>query len=357
MDMKASRLIQDLESQVTGLDPAIARQVQAQLDDKTKPRGSLGQLEELAVQYALVGGSANPERPNPAIVVMAGDHGVTAEGVSAYPSEVTGQMVANFASGGAAINVLTRRNNTRLVVVDIGVQSPIPDLPGVRVERVRNGTRNFLDEPAMTETDMIRAIGIGSDLASELCADGINAIGLGEMGIGNTTAASAITAALLDQPAEAVCGRGTGIDDASLQRKIDVVNRARAIHELDGANGLRVLQCVGGFELAGLVGVILGAARSRCVVVVDGFITAAAALVAVNVAPAVRPYLVAAHQSVEIGHTAILDNLGLRPLLDLELRLGEGSGAALALDLLDAAWCILIEMASFSDAGVTDTGR
>jgi nicotinate-nucleotide--dimethylbenzimidazole phosphoribosyltransferase len=320
-------------------------------DGKTKPRGSLGRLEELGVRLAEIRGFV-PHSLDAAVVVAAGDHGVAAEGVSAYPSEVTAQMVLNFASGGAAINVLARQAGARLVLVDAGVAAPV-DVPGVRPLRLGQGTASFTSGPAMTEDQARRGLEAGAELVDELA--GVDVVGLGEMGIGNTTSASAITAALLDLPPESVCGRGTGVDDAGLARKVDAVRRGLAANP--ARDPLAVLAGLGGFELAVLTGVVLGCARNRVVALLDGFITTAAALVAVRLEPAAGEVLVASHRSPEPGHALLLEALGLRPLLDLELRLGEGSGAALALPLLRSAVAILAEMATFEDAGVTDAGR
>lgn len=320
-------------------------------DAKTKPRGSLGRLEELGVRLAGIRGFV-PRSLEAAIVVAAGDHGVAAEGVSAYPSEVTAQMVANFAAGGAAINVLARQAGTRLVVVDAGVAEPV-EAEGVRPLRLGAGTASLARGPAMSEEQARRGLDAGAELVAELGA--VDVVGLGEMGIGNTTSASAITAALLGVEPEAVVGRGTGVDDDGLARKVDAVRRGLAANP--SREPLDVLAGLGGFELAVLAGVVLGAARARVAVLLDGFITTAAALVAVRLDPAAGDVLIASHRSPEPGHGLLLDALGLDPLLDLGLRLGEGSGAALALPLLRSAVAILAEMATFEGAGVTDAGR
>jgi nicotinate-nucleotide--dimethylbenzimidazole phosphoribosyltransferase len=316
-------------------------------DTKTKPRGSLGRLEELGCTIARIRGFI-PERLESVIVVAAGDHGVTAEGVSAYPSEVTAQMVANFAAGGAAINVLAKQAGARLVLVDAGIVVPF-EHELVRSVRIGAGTANMTLGPALSAAELERSLAAGAELAAELDAD---VVALGEMGIGNTTAASALTAALLGVSPEIVCGPGTGLDEAGVAHKVDVVTRALAAN--DGADPLAA---VGGFEIAFLAGLIIGCAARNVVVLVDGFITAAAALAAVQRAPAVAAFLIASHRSPEPGHALVLDALGLEPLLDLGLRLGEGSGAALALPLLDASIAILRDMATFGDAGVTDAGR
>jgi len=316
-------------------------------DAKTKPRGSLGRLEDLGSTIARIRGFI-PDRLESVIVVAAGDHGVTAEGVSAYPSEVTAQMVANFAAGGAAINVLAEQAGARLVLVDAGTLVPF-EHELVRSVRIGAGTANMAQGPAMTGDELERALAAGQELAAELEAD---VVALGEMGIGNTTAASALTAALLGVPPERVCGPGTGLDAAGVARKVDVVTRALAANE-----GVDPLAAFGGFEIAFLAGLTIGCAERNVVVLVDGFITAAAALAATQRAPSVAAFLIASHRSPEPGHGLVLDALGLEPLLDLGLRLGEGSGAALALPLLDASIAILRDMATFDDAGVTDAGR
>jgi nicotinate-nucleotide--dimethylbenzimidazole phosphoribosyltransferase len=311
---------------------------QARLDAKTKPRGSLGRLEELAVRIASITGDASGAPLAAAIVVAAGDHGVTVEGVSAYPSEVTRQMVANFEGGGAAVSVLARQAGATVHVVDAGVGNP---------------TGNIATGPALERAEAERLVERGRSFAHGLDA-GI--VVPGEMGIGNTTIASALAAALLPRDPEDVCGRGTGLDAAGVAHKVDVVRRALdANPERDDPVG--VLAALGGRELAFLVGLVLGAAEARKVVLLDGFISSTAALVAARIEPAAVGSMVAAHRSPEPGHSLVLAELGLVPLLDLGLRLGEGSGAALALPLLASSLAILREMATFESAGVTDAGR
>jgi len=338
-------------------DDAAAEAVQRLLDVKTKPRGSLGRLEEVACALGRVQGTAAPRAASKAVVVMAGDHGVAEEGVSAFPQEVTAQMVANFAGGGAAINVLARHVGARVVVVDMGVKAPIPGLPGVRDLRVGPGTRNFVRGPAMTREEAVRALEAGIGVASGLADEGVNVLAIGEMGIANTTAASALTAAFTGNSPEEVTGRGTGIDEAAHRRKVEVVRRALAVNPTDPADPLATLAALGGFEIAGLAGVVLGAAARRIPVLMDGFIASAAALAAARLAPRAGNVLLASHRSVEAGHRAILQALGKKPLLDLDLRLGEGTGAVLALHVVEAAVRILAEMATFEGAGVTDSGR
>lgn len=333
------------------LDGAALVGARARQDTLTKPPGSLGRLEEVAIRLAGITGRARPILNRKAIVVMAGDHGVVAEGVSAYPAAVTPQMVANFLHGGAAINVLARATNARVVVVDVGVATPVEGA-GLVARKVVPGTRNMAAGPALTRAETLQAIEVGFDVLDEQFTVGLDVVALGEMGIGNTTAASAITAALTGLPPAAVTGRGTGVDDAVLARKVGVVERALVVNRPDPSDPLDVLAKVGGLEIAGLVGVTLGAAARRIPVVVDGFIAGAAALVAAELCPQVRDYLIAAHASAEVGHRAILGHLGLRPLLVLDLRLGEGSGAALALPLVEAAARLLDEMATFTEAGV-----
>jgi len=328
-----------------------ADDARAAYDAKTKPRGSLGRLEELGVRLAGIRGSV-PSSLEAAIVVAAADHGVASEGVSAYPPEVTAQMVLNFVAGGAAINVLAKQAGARLVVVDAGVLTPV-EAEGVRSLRIGAGTRSFTSGPAMSEEQARGGLEAGAALVASLAP--VDVVGLGEMGIGNTTSASAVTAALLGVAPEKVCGRGTGVDDAGLARKVEAVRRGLAANP--SREPLAVLAGVGGFELAVLAGVVLGCARQRIAVLLDGFITTAAALVAARLEPTAADVLIASHRSPEPGHALLLAELGQEPLLDLSLRLGEGTGAALALPLLRSSVAILAEMATFADAGVTDAGR
>jgi nicotinate-nucleotide--dimethylbenzimidazole phosphoribosyltransferase len=285
---------------------------------------------------------------------MAGDHGVTAEGVSAYPAEVTGQMVLNFLHGGAAINALARQLDAQVVVVDMGVGVELEPHPDLLDRKVAFGTANLAGGPAMTASQAEVAVQAGIEIAEKLVADGIRMLGTGEMGIGNTTAASAITAALTGAHPAQVVGRGTGIDDAGLARKVTIVERALAVNSPDADDPMDVLAKLGGFEIAGLTGLILGGAAAGVPVVIDGFITGAAALLAGRLAPEAVGRMIASHQSVEIGHKVILETLGLVPLLELELRLGEGTGAALGMHVIEAACRTLSEMATFGDAGVAD---
>jgi nicotinate-nucleotide--dimethylbenzimidazole phosphoribosyltransferase len=325
-------------------------------DAKTKPRGSLGRLEDVAAQIAAVSGTASPRSPEPVIVVVAADHGVATHGVSAYPQEVTAQMVANFVAGGAAVSVLARDQRTPLVVVDAGIVAPCRT-PGVRSLRFGAGTRDITLGPAMLPRVAAAAVDAGAQLAAELVQAGAGLVAVGEMGIGNSTAASAVCARLLPASPADVCGRGTGLDDAGLERKVAIVERALAANAVDAADPLGVLAALGGFELAVLTGVMLGCAAERVPVVLDGFITGAAALVAARLAPPAAAAMIAAHLSPEPGHRLTLAALGLEPLVDLSLRLGEGSGAALVLPLVRSAVSLLAEMATYTTAGVTDTRR
>ncbi len=343
---EAVRLIQPIDRQV-------AAKAQARLDGLTKPLGSLGRLEETAVQYAAITGEVKPNVPRGAVFTFAADHGVAREGVSAYPSEVTPQMVLNFLRGGAGVNVLARHTGVEVRVVDIGVAYDFGAVPGLIQKKVMQGTRNLRREPAMSRTEATQAVQVGIDLATEAAREGIGMIGTGEMGIGNTTPSAAIAAVMTGRPVADVTGRGTGIDEAGRVRKIQVIQEALDRHRPDRADALDVLAKVGGLEIAGLAGLILGAAVARVPVVLDGFIAGAAAVIAVGIQPLCRDYLIASHRSVERGHQVILDHLGLTALLDLDLRLGEGTGSCLGMGLVQASIKILTEMATFGEAGVS----
>ena len=341
-----------------GSDDA-ARETARLLDAKTKPPGSLGRLEALACRLAAIRGEVPAAPLRPAIVVAAGDHGVWEEGVSPYPQEVTAQMLANFAGGGAAVAVLARHVGARLVVVDAGVATTSLPSAGIRtavVDGVR-GTANIARGPAMSRAVAVATVERGVDLGDELVDEGVGLIAVGDMGIANTTSASAVCAALLPASPASVCGPGTGLDQAGVERKVDVVRRALEANDLAPPEGnvdpIEVLARVGGLEIAFLTGLVLGAAARRTPVLLDGFVTGAAALLATSLAPAAGDALIAATRSPEPGHPLVLDRLGLEPLLDLGLRLGEGSGAALAIPLVRAAVAILIEMATFEGAGVS----
>jgi nicotinate-nucleotide--dimethylbenzimidazole phosphoribosyltransferase len=344
-----------LVARIGPVDAAAGRAAQDALDRKTKPRGSLGELERLACRVAAIRGTASPGRPRTAVVLAAGDHGYAARGVSAYPQEVTGQMLATFAAGRAAVNVLAREVGARLVVVDAGVVTPV-EHPDIRSLRLGPGTANGAEGPAMSPEQALAGLASGAALAAEVAGEGFGIVATGDMGIGNTTAAAALCAALLPAEPEAVSGRGTGLDDEGVARKAETVRRALDVNAVDRHDPAGVLAAVGGFELAVLAGVCLGAAAEGCVVLLDGFVTGAAALVAARLAPGAADRMVASHLSPEPGHALVLAELGLRPLLDLGLRLGEGSGALLALPLVDASLALLADMATFGAAGVTDAG-
>lgn len=349
-------LLEDTLDRIPLPDLAAAAEAQRRLDGKTKPPGSLGRLEELARTLAAIRGTPDLGLERKVLVIMAGDHGVAAEGVSAFPQEVTAQMVLNFARGGAAINVLARQVGAQVLVVDMGVKGALPALPEIRSIRIGPGTRNATAGPAMSLAEAERALEAGIALAGEQADAGVALLGIGEMGIGNTTSASALAAAYTGaRPAE-VTGRGTGIDDARHAHKVAVVERMLRANPVDSWDHVGTLANLGGFEIAGMAGVVIGAAARRVPVLVDGFIATAAALAAVRIAPRARYALVAAHRSVEAGHAHLLRALDARPLLDLGLRLGEGTGAALAMGLAEASAAILREMATFASAGVSGAG-
>jgi nicotinate-nucleotide--dimethylbenzimidazole phosphoribosyltransferase len=346
--------ILDTLQRVQPLNPDWLAKAQKHLDQLTKPRGSLGRLEELAAWYVTVREEILPTISKKMVVIFAGDHGVVAEGVSAYPQEVTFQMVANFVQGGAGINVLARHVGAEVQVVDIGVNHDFSGMSGLIARKVAPGTHNLAREAAMSREEAVAAIVCGIELAQENIAAGVDVLATGEMGIGNTTPAAAIAAAFTGKSAAEVTGRGTGVDDAGYRSKVEVIDRALALHQPDPKDPLGVLAKLGGLEIAGLAGLILGAAAARRPVMVDGFIATAGALVAARLCPAVRDYLKAAHQSAEYGHQVMLADLGLKPLLSLEMRLGEGTGAALGMSLLEAGLKIYREMATFAEAGVSD---
>ncbi|WP_309121125.1 nicotinate-nucleotide--dimethylbenzimidazole phosphoribosyltransferase [Paenibacillus sp.] len=329
------------------------------LDSLTKPPGSLGALERLAERLSGIAGTMPPPLGKKVVVVMAGDHGVCEEGVSAFPQAVTEQMVLNFLRGGAAVNVFAKHAGADVVCVDMGVAATI-DHPDLIASKIAPGTANMTKGPAMTREQALRALTAGVELVGRLAGDGVRLIAVGEMGIGNSTAAAAVTSALLGAAPEASVGRGTGVDDAGLARKRDAVARALTANGLaagagaSGAEGaLETLAKVGGFELAGIAGVCLGAGVYRVPVVVDGYISTAAALVASRLSPHVASYLIASHRSEEPGHAIVLDALGLEPMLELGMRLGEGTGAALSLRIVEAAVDVLGRMATFASAGVS----
>lgn len=342
-----------LLGQIQDTNAVVAAETQQRLDRLTKPQGSLGRLEELAVQYCAITGDRKPAVPRAMVVTFAADHGVVEEGVSAYPQDVTAQMVLNFLRGGAGVNVLARHTDVEVRVVDIGVAHDFGPIPGLLHRKLMSGTRNMLQAPAMDRTTAEEAIRTGMELAADAVHQGIGLIGTGEMGIGNTTASAAIVSVLTGTTVEEVTGLGTGIDEHGLARKISVIERSLAARHPDPSDALDVLSKVGGLEIAGMAGVMLGSAAARVPVVLDGFIAGAAALIAVGLQPRCRQYMIASHRSVERGHRVLLDRLQLKPLFDLDLRLGEGTGACLGIGLVRAAVKILMEMATFDEAGVS----
>ncbi len=345
----------ELAKSVTPTDASAAHAARALQDRLTKPQGSLGLLETIGVQLAAIAGACPPPVPEPVtIAVFAGDHGVVNAGVTPWPSEVTAQMVANFCAGGAAINVLARHVGASVVVVDVGVATPIPgDATGLIQRNVRHGTSNLAEGPAMSADEALTALDIGADVARDALERGARLLVTGDMGIGNTTPSAALIAAFTSSRPREVTGRGTGIDDEMLNVKTHVIETALARLSAE-ASTLEVLAEVGGFEIAALAGFIVAGAAAKVPVVIDGVIAVAAAVVARAFAPNVTGYLIAGHRSSEPGASAGLVHLGLTPVLDLGLRLGEGSGAALAVPLVQAAAKILREMATFDSAGVTE---
>jgi nicotinate-nucleotide--dimethylbenzimidazole phosphoribosyltransferase len=333
------------------IDVASAEAASARQAELTKPPGSLGMLEELSIRLAGITGRLDPPLDDAVVFTLAGDHGVAVEGVSAYPQEVTGQMVVNFLRGGAAVNVLARELGARVVVADLGVAA---DLPANPVLRIRRGTQNIVHGPAMTLDEAVAALKAGRVLVRSQVETGLDVALTGDMGIANTTPSACLICHFTGLDPVNVVGRGTGIDDAGLARKLAAVRQALEVNQARCAEPLGALAALGGFEIAGLVGVILESAARRRPVVIDGFIATAAALTAAALTPACVAYMIAAHRSQELGHAAALASLGLRPLLDLDLRLGEGTGALLALPILRAAVRVLNDMATFEEAGVSN---
>lgn len=338
---------------IPSLDHSAMESAARRWDTLTKPQGSLGRLEALAVRVAGMAAQPLPGTGRKLIFTVAADHGVAAEGISAYPQSVTAQMVLNFLKGGAGINVLARHAGAEVIVVDAGVAGDPISAPGLLSRRVRSGTANLVREPAMSREEAEQSVKNGMQIFREAHGrNRIGMVGLGDMGIGNTTASSAITALLTGKPVEAVTGRGTGLDDGHLSRKTALIEQAIRLHHPDPEDGMDVLSKVGGLEIGCLAGIALAAAERRVPVVLDGFITTAAALIAWKLQPAVKEYFIASHRSVEPGHRAALQALELEPLLDLSLRLGEGTGAALAFGIIEASLKLLSEMATFGEAGV-----
>lgn len=346
--------IQQVIANIQPLDERAMAEARRRQDNLTKPQGSLGQLESLSVQAAGIKGDPSPRIVHKVIFTLAGDHGVTQEGVSAYPSEVTPQMVYNFLRGGAGINVLARHVGARVVVADLGVASFLKPHPDLKDKKVAMGTQNMAKGTAMGREEAIFSIEAGIELVEDELSKGIDILGTGDMGIGNTTPSSAITAVLTGADVTTVTGRGTGLDVEGWRRKVKIIQKALEINQPNPKDPIDVLSKVGGFEIGGIAGVILAGAKYRIPVVIDGFISSAAALIATSLSPQVKPYLIASHQSTEQGHRIILEHLGLKPLLNLDLRLGEGTGAALGIFLVEASLKILDEMATFAEAGISD---
>ena len=345
--------IQDMVDQINGINKYLERDVQSMLNNLAKPLGSLGKLEDTAKKIACAINDPQAEIKKKGVIVFASDHGITAEGVSLYPKEVTAQMVYNFLSGGAGINVLARHEGADVIVVDIGVDADFDDNPALVDKKIGRGTKNMFLEPAMSEQEAIASIKAGYDVARDLIDKGYNVIGLGEMGIGNTTAASAVTSVITGLPAADVTGRGTGIDDSALSDKVEIIEKVIHLNGPKKGNGLDILSKVGGFELGGIAGASLACAGNNAVAVIDGFISAAGAVIAYLISPKVKDYMIASHNSVEIGHNKLLEFMGLVPIFDLDLRLGEGTGAALCMNVIEASSKILNEMATFDGANVS----
>jgi nicotinate-nucleotide--dimethylbenzimidazole phosphoribosyltransferase len=352
---EAVSLLDEVKAAILPLDAdavAAARQRQSQM---TKPAGSLGMLEDISVQLAGVAGGCPPPLPEPAAVaIFAGDHGVHAQGVTPWPQEVTGQMVANFLAGGAVVNAFAAQAGAEVVVVDVGVATDLGQVPGLLPRKVARGTRDFTVGTAMSREQAVTAIGVGIEVARDLVAAGNRCLLTGDMGIANTTASAALICAFTGRDAAEVTGRGTGVDNETLARKVEVVRRGLALHQPDAADPIRMLAAFGGFEHAALAGFIIGAAALRVPVILDGVIAGSAALAACAIAPGAACCLIAGHRSAEPGHTVALDHLGLRPLIDLDLRLGEGTGALLALPIVQSAVRALRDVATFDAAGVTE---
>lgn len=341
---------------VSSPDPAAEERAWARLDSLTKPPRSLGRLETIAAQVARVQGTDHPTVTGKTVLLMAGDHGVVAEGVSAYPQDVTWQMVANFAAGGAAINQICASVGADVSVHDVGVAKDLGDFAGIVHANVAHGTANMAVGPAMTREQTAQAVLVGVEAVRAVAAAGTTLVGTGEMGIGNTSAASAIASAFTGVPPSQLVGRGTGLDDAGVVHKTGVVARALVVNAVESLDGLGKLAAVGGLEIAALVGVVIGAAEQRVVVISDGFISAAATLAALALCPAARDYVMPSHLSTEPGHAVVLEYLGLKPILELDMRLGEGTGAALAMGIVDSACRVISGMATFAEAGVAEAG-
>jgi len=352
-------LLESTIRKITGQDDAARKRARARLEQLIMPHWALGRLMDLAEDLAGITGSLNPPVKRKTIVTMAGDHGVVAEGVSAYPQEVTPQMVHGIVAGGAGVNALSRQAGASVVVVDMGVAGDLSELAAagkIISRRIAAGTGNMARGAAMSREEAIRALEAGIDIACELGSN-VDVFGTGDMGIGNTTPSSAIVSVLSGSPVADVTGRGTGVNDDQLEQKIRIIEKCIAVNQPDKNDGLDVLAKVGGFEIGGIAGLILGAASLKKPVVVDGFISTAGALIAHSIAPASADYMIAAHRSVEKGHRIALELLGKKPMIDLDLRLGEGTGAALVMNFVEAAVRILTEVATFEEASVSQADK
>ena len=346
--------LQDALHTIEPINEEYYKKAQQRLDYLTKPKGSLGRLEEFARRYVAITRNLNPRIDKKAIFTFAGDHGVAEEGVSAFPKEVTPQMVLNFLRGGAGINVIAGYVKADVVVIDIGVDYDFDDAPGLVKRKVGRGTKNITKGPAMTKEDAVFALEIGAELAEEYALKGYSIFGTGDMGIANTTPSSAIVAAITGRPIEKVTGRGTGIDDKTFKKKVEVIKKALEVNRPDPKDPIDVLSKVGGYEIAGITGLIIGGASKRIPVVVDGFISTAGALIATELEPKTKDYIFMAHRSVEVGHQVALERIGQRPFVDLDMRLGEGTGSAIGISLIEIGIKVLTEMATFGEAGVAE---
>ncbi len=346
-------LLQETLEKIEKPERTLEKEVQNHLDNLTKPPGSLGMLEDIAKKYCIARQTTTPRIGKKAIFTFAGDHGVVEEGVSAYPKEVTPQMVLNMLNGGAAINVLARHANASVNVVDIGVDFDFEDAPGLIKKKINRGTNNIRKGPAMTKEEAVQAIEVGIELANRAAEQGVDLLGTGDMGIGNTTPSAALFAALMPEKVENITGRGTGIDDNKLKHKIEVIKDALEVNKKLLTDPISTLAALGGYEIAGICGLILGGAANKVPVVVDGFISSAGAIVAYKINPLVKGYMFFSHKSQEAGHVKFLNWIGEKPILDLGMRLGEGTGAALAMTIIEAAIKVYNEMATFDSAGVS----
>ncbi|PKN62129.1 MAG: nicotinate-nucleotide--dimethylbenzimidazole phosphoribosyltransferase [Deltaproteobacteria bacterium HGW-Deltaproteobacteria-15] len=339
------------------LDDSAASKARERQDMLTKPQGSLGKLEEISIQLAGIQRRSIPRIKDKAVIVMAGDHGIIEEKFHNWPQEVTAQMVLNFLHGGAAINVLSKHVSARVVVADMGVASPLPTNPGLISRKIAPGTANMAVASAMSRAQAVQAIEAGIEIVNGEIGNGVDLVGTGDMGIGNTSPSAAICSVVTGKSVSEVTGRGTGLNDQQLNRKIEAIQKAIRLNRPDPRDPIDILAKVGGFEIAGLAGVMLGAAAGRVAVVIDGFISGAAALIATGLCPQVKDYLFAGHLSVEPGHQIMLDHIGLTPLLCLDMRLGEGTGAALAMSIIEGSLKVLAEMATFAEASVSEANN